>query len=239
VLDDKLNQQNSGSQSPLGRLKVPAGNLSDLASADLLKYTSSGLKFFSENQLAFLFSVGKVELLVRNLFVQELEKQIQLPEGQSVQREWRRHDLAFLTHGQPLALFEGKAWLHGDAVSKSKLLESTDSIKANNERDIEKIRDTYRQLPRGKGYITMVLSSVDAGEVEPELRTTVSYFDTHLRGIKATGSFDQLRTQGNQSMETLLGQYGKVSKTELFIGTFAGARVAADFFILELGEGNY
>lgn len=218
---------------------MPKGNLLEIGAPQVSKYTVSGLKVFTNDQLAFLFSVGKVELLVRNLFVQELAKKIQLPEGQSVQREWRRHDLAFLENGKPLSLFEGKAWLHSDAVSKSKLLESLDSIKANNVRDIEKIRETYRHLPRGKGYITMVLSSVDAGVVEPELKTTVSYLKTHLRGIKAAGSFDQLRTQGNQSMETLLGKYGKVSKTELFTGTFAGARVAADFFILELDEGNY
>lgn len=218
---------------------MPKGNLLATGANQVSKYTVSGLKFFTDDQLAFLFSVGKVELLVRNLFVQELTKQIQLPEGQSVQREWRRHDLAFLSNGKPLALFEGKAWLHSDVVSKSKLLESTDSIKANNERDIEKIRKTYRHMPRGKGYITMVLSSVDAGNVEPELKTTVSYLKTHLRGIKVTGSFDQLRKQGNQSMESLLGQYGKVSKTELFAGTFAGARVAADFFIMELDEGSY
>ena len=213
--------------------------LAKLTANDLAELTVGGLSFFSPDQLAFLFSVGKIELLVRNLLVQQIAAKVTIPEDQAVVREWKRHDLAFLESGQPTALFEGKAWLHSDAVSQSKLDQSADSIWANHVSDIAKIRETYKSGTKAKAFITMILSSVNVEKIEPELRTTVSYFDTHARGIKQSGSFEQLRIQGNQNMVRLLEKHGQVISGELFSGEFAGAEVVADYFILELSPESY
>ncbi len=213
--------------------------LAKLTANDLAELTVGGLNFFSPDQLAFLFSVGKIELLVRNLLVQQIAAKVAIPEDQAVVREWKRHDLAFLESGQPTALFEGKAWLHSDAVSQSKLDQSADSIWANHVSDIAKIRETYKSGTKAKAFITMILSSVNVEKIEPELRTTVSYFDTHARGIKQSGSFEQLRIQGNQNMVRLLEKHGQVISGELFSGEFAGAEVVADYFILELSPESY
>jgi hypothetical protein len=213
--------------------------LAKLTANDLAELTVGGLNFFSPDQLAFLFSVGKIELLVRNLLVQQIAAKVAIPEDQAVVREWKRHDLAFLQSGQPTALFEGKAWLHSDAVSQSKLDQSADSIWANHVSDIAKIRETYHSGTKAKAFITMILSSVNVEKIEPELRTTVSYFDTHARGIKQSGSFEQLRIQGNQNMVRLLEKHGQVISGELFSGEFAGAEVVADYFMLELNPESY
>lgn len=213
--------------------------LAKLTANDLAELTVGGLSFFSPDQLAFLFSVGKIELLVRNLLVQQIAAKVTIPEDQAVVREWKRHDLAFLESGQPTALFEGKAWLHSDAVSQSKLDQSADSIWANHVSDIAKIRETYKSGTKAKAFITMILSSVNVEKIEPELRTTVSYFDTHARGMKQSGSFEQLRIQGNQNMVRLLEKHGQVISGELFSGEFAGAEVVADYFILELSPESY
>lgn len=213
--------------------------LAELTANDIAELTVGGLKFFSPDQLAFLFSVGKVELLVRNLLVQQISAKITIPEDQAVVREWKRHDLAFLESGKPTALFEGKAWLHSDAVSQSKLDQSADSIWANHLADIAKIRATYESGSKAKAFITMILSSVNVEKIELELRTTVSYLNTHARGIKQSGSFEQLRTQGNQNMVRLLEKHGHVVSGELFSGEFAGAEVVADCFVLELSRESY
>lgn len=213
--------------------------LETLTAHDIAELTVGGLKFFSTDQLAFLFSVGKIELLVRNLLVQQIAAKVSIPEDQAVVREWKRHDLAFLESGQPTTLFEGKAWLHSDAVSQSKLDQSADSIWANHVSDIAKIRETYESGTKAKAFITMILSSVNVENIESELRTTLSYLDTHARGIKQSGSFEQLRIQGNQNMIRLLEKHGQVVYGELFSGVFAGAEVVADYFILELDRGSY
>lgn len=213
--------------------------LDTLTAHDIAELIVGGLRFFTPDQLAFLFSVGKIELLVRNLFVQQIAAKVSIPEDQSVVREWKRHDLAFLESGQPTALFEGKAWLHSDAFSQSKLDQSADSIWANHASDIAKIRKTYESGTKAKAFITMILSSVNVENIEPELRTTVSYLDTHARGIKQSGSFEQLRIKGNQNMVRLLEKHGQVISGELFSGVFAGAEVVADYFILELSPESY
>jgi hypothetical protein len=213
--------------------------LAKLSANDIAELTVGGLRFFSPDQLAFLFSVGKIELLVRNLLVQQIAAKVAIPEDQVVVREWKRHDLAFLESGQPTTLFEGKAWLHSDAVSQSKLDQSADSIWANHVSDIAKIRETYESGTKAKAFITMILSSVNVEKIESELRTTVSYLDTHVRGIKQSGSFDQLRIKGNQNMVRLLEKHGQVVSGELFSGKFAGAEVVADYFILELSPEGY
>ncbi len=213
--------------------------LAKLSASDIAKLTVGGLSFFSPDQLAFLFSVGKIELLVRNLLVLQIAEKVKITDNQSVVREWKRHDLAFLESGQPITLFEGKAWLHSDAVSKSKLDQSADSIWANHLRDLEKIRATYRAFSKSKAFVTMILSSVNVGNIDPELRTTVSYLETHSRGIKQAGSFEQLRNQGNKNMVRLLEKHGDVISGELFSGQFAGAEVVADYFILELSSESY
>lgn len=201
--------------------------------------TVDGLKYFLPDQLAFLFSVGKIELLVRNLLVQQIAAKVPILENQAVVREWKRHDLAFLDDGHPTTLFEGKAWLHSDAVSHSKLEQSADSIWANHLGDIAKIRATCESGPRAKAFITMILSSVDVEKIEPELRTIVSYLETHARGIKQSGSFEQLRAQGNENMREMLEKHGQVVSGELFGGKFGGAEVVADYFILELSQDSY
>jgi hypothetical protein len=213
--------------------------LAKLTAEDIAELTAGGLQFFSPDQLAFLFSVGKIELLVRNLLVQQIAEKVNIPEDQAVVREWKRHDLAFLESGQPRTLFEGKAWLHSDAVSQSKLDQSADSIWANHVGDIDKIRATYGSGSKGKAFITMILSSVNVEKIDSELRTTVSYFETHARGIKQSGSFEQLRIQGNQNMVRLLEKHGRVVSGELFSGDFAGAEVVADYFILELSPESH
>lgn len=213
--------------------------LAKLTAQDIAELTVGGLQFFSPDQLAFLFSVGKIELLVRNLLVQQIAEKVKIPEDQAVVREWKRHDLAFLESGQPSTLFEGKAWLHSDAVSQSKLDQSADSIWANHVGDLDKIRATYASGLKGKAFITMILSSVNVEKIDSELRTTVSYFETHARGIKQSGSFQQLRIQGNQNMVRLLEKHGRVVSGELFSGDYAGAEVVADYFILELSPESY
>jgi len=213
--------------------------LAKLGATEIAELTLEGIKFFSPDQLAFLFSVGKMELLVRNLLVQQIAAKVSIPEDQAVVREWRRHDLAFLESGQPIALFEGKAWLHSDAVSQSKLDQSADSILANHVSDIAKIRETYESGTKAKAFITMILSSVNVEKIDSELRTTVSYLDTHARGIKQSGSYEQLRIKGNQNMVRLLEKHGQVISGELFNGKFAGAEVVADYFILELSPESY
>ena len=213
--------------------------LAELTARDIAELTTEGLRFFSPNQLAFLFSVGKIELLVRNLLVQQIAAKLPISEDQEMVREWKRHDLAFLESGKPTALIEGKAWLHSDAVSQSKLDQSADSILANHLADIAKIRATYESGSKAKAFITMILSSVNVENIDPELRTTVSYLDTHARGIKQAGSFEHLRTQGNQNMVKLLEAHGQVVLGELFSGEFAGAEVVADYFILELNKESY
>ena len=213
--------------------------LAGLTANDIADLTLAGLEFFSPDQLAFLFSVGKIELLVRNLLVQQIAAKVSIPEDQEMVREWKRHDLAFLESSKPVALFEGKAWLHSDAVSQSKLDQSADSILANHLADIAKIRATYESGAKEKAFITMILSSVNVKNIDPDLRTTVSYLDTHARGIKQAGSFEHLRTQGNQNMVKLLEAHGQVVLGELFSGEFAGAEVVADYFILELNKESY
>ena len=213
--------------------------LADLTADQIADLTIDGLKFFSPDQLAFLFSVGKIELLVRNLLVQQIAAKVPIPQNQAVVREWKRHDLAFLEDGQPTTLFEGKAWLHSDAVSKSKLEDSADSIWANHLGDIAKIRATCESGPKAKAFITMILSSVNVEKIDPELKTTVSYLETHARGIKQSGSLEQLRAQGNQNMREMLEKHGEAVSGELFSGDFGGAEVVADYFILELSPESY
>ena len=223
----------------MGLTVLQSKELAELTANDIADLTVVGLEFFSPDQLAFLFSVGKIELLVRNLLVQQIAAKVAIPEDQEMVREWKRHDLAFLESGKPTALFEGKAWLHSDAVSQSKLDQSADSILANHLADIAKIRATYESGSKAKAFITMILSSVNVENIDPELRTTVSYLDTHARGIKQAGSFEHLRTQGNQNMVKLLEAHGQVVLGELFSGEFAGAEVVADYFILELNKESY
>lgn len=213
--------------------------LAKLTANEIAELTVGGLRYFSPDQLAFLFSVGKIELLVRNLLVQQIAAKVAIPEDQAVIREWKRHDLAFLQSGKPITLFEGKAWLHSDAVSQSKLDQSADSIWANHMADVAKIRETYKLGTKAKAFITMILSSVNVEKIEPELRTTVSYLDTHARGIKQSGSFEKLRIHGNQNMVSLLEKQGQVVSGELFSGKSAGAEVVADYFILELSPESY
>ena len=49
-----------------------------------------------ESAMAFLYSTGKVELVLRNLLATELVNTLTLNRNEQIEREWRRHDLVLL-----------------------------------------------------------------------------------------------------------------------------------------------
>ena len=192
-----------------------------------------------ESAMAFLYSTGKVELVLRNLLAAELVKSLNLDKDDQIEREWKRHDLVLLKGKKATHIIEGKAWLHADVTHPTKLDRGGAEIKVAFEKDLRKIRNTQLEHPEAIGYITIILSSIDVSNCGKQLAKLVSYPNLHKRGIKDAGDFENLHSTARSLLTNFLDNRQEVIgiKSELlFTGKHSGMEVRVDFFVAEIGR---
>jgi hypothetical protein len=189
--------------------------------------------------MAFLYSTGKVELVLRNLLAAELVNTLKLNKDEQIEREWKRHDLAFLKGKKATHIIEGKAWLHADVTHPTKLDRGGAEIKVAFEKDLLKIRNTQVEHPEAIGYITIILSSIDVSNCGTQLAKLISYPNLHKRGIKDAGSFENLHSTARGLLSDFLNNRPEVlgvTHKPLFTGKHSGMEVWVDFFVAEIGR---
>jgi hypothetical protein len=192
-----------------------------------------------ESAMAFLYSTGKVELVLRNLLAAELVNTLRLNRDEQIQREWKLHDLVLLNGKKATHIIEGKAWLHADVTHPTKLDRGGAEIKVAFEKDLLKIRNTQLEHPEAIGYITIILSSIDVSNCGKQLAKLISYPSLHKRGIKDAGSFENLHSTARSLLSEFLNNRPEVlgiKREQLFTGKHAGMEVWVDFFIAEIGR---
>jgi len=192
-----------------------------------------------ESAMAFLYSTGKVELVIRNLLAAELVKTLKLDGDEQIEREWKRHDLVLLKGKKATHIIEGKAWLHADVTHPTKLDRGGAEIKVAFEKDLQKIRNTQLEHPEAIGYITIILSSIDVSTCGKQLAKLVSYPNLHKRGIKDAGDFENLHSTARSLLTRFLNNRPEVlgiKREPLFTGKHSGMDVWVDFFVAEIGR---
>ena len=192
-----------------------------------------------ESAMAFLYSTGKVELVLRNLLAAELVKSLKLDKDEQIEREWKRHDLVLLKGKKATHIIEGKAWLHADVTHPTKLDRGGAEIKVAFEKDLRKIRNTQLEHPEAIGYITIILSSIDVSNCGKQLAKLVSYPNLHKRGIKDAGDFENLHSTARSLLTNFLDNRQEVigiKRELLFTGKHSGMEVWVDFFVAEIGR---
>jgi hypothetical protein len=192
-----------------------------------------------ESAMAFLYSTGKVELVLRNLLAAELVKTLKLNRDEQIEREWKRHDLVLLKGKKATHIIEGKAWLHADVTHPTKLDRGGAEIKVAFEKDLLKIRNTQLEHPEAIGYITIILSSIDVSNCGKQLAKLVSYPNLHKRGTKDAGSFENLHSTARSLLTEFLNNRPEVvgvKREPLFTGKHSGMEVWVDFFVAEIGR---
>ena len=192
-----------------------------------------------ESAMAFLYSTGKVELVLRNLLAAELVKSLKLDKDEQIEREWKRHDLVLLKGKKATHIIEGKAWLHADVTHPTKLDRGGAEIKVAFAKDLQKIRNTQLEHPEAIGYITIILSSIDVSNCGKQLAKLVSYPNLHKRGIKDAGDFENLHSTARSLLTNFLDNRQEVigiKRELLFTGKHSGMEVWVDFFVAEIGR---
>ena len=191
-----------------------------------------------ESAMAFLYSTGKVELVLRNLLAAELVNTLKLNRDEQIEREWKLHDLVLLKGKRATHIIEGKAWLHADVTHPKKLDQGGAEIKVAFEKDLLKIRNTQLEHPEAIGYITIILSSIDVSNCETQTSKLISYPSLHKRGIKDAGNFKNLHSTARSLLTDFLENRPEVlgiKHERLFTGKHLGMEVWVDFFVAELG----
>lgn len=192
-----------------------------------------------ESAMAFLYSTGKVELVLRNLLAAELVKTLKPDKDEQIEREWQRHDLVLLKGRKATHIIEGKAWLHADVTHPTKLDRGGAEIKVAFEKDLLKIRNTQLEHPEALGYITIILSAIDVSNCGIQLAKLISYPKLHKRGIKDAGNFENLHSTARSLLTDFLNNRPEVlgiKREPLFTGKHLGMEVWIDFFVAEIGR---
>jgi hypothetical protein len=207
-------------------------------SSFLMKSAIKAGQSLDESAMAFLYSTGKVELVLRNLLAAELVNTLMLSRDEQIEREWKRHDLVLLKGKKATHIIEGKAWLHADVTHPTKLDRGGAEIKVAFEKDLLKIRNTQLEHPEAIGYITIILSSIDVSNCGTQLSKLVSYPNLHKRGIKDAGNFENLHSTAQNLLTDFLNNRPEVlgiKHERLFTGKHLEMEVWVDFFVAELG----
>lgn len=205
----------------------------------LMQSTIKAGRSLDESAMAFLYSTGKVELVLRNLLAAELVKTLKRNKDEQIEREWKRHDLVLLKGKKATHIIEGKAWLHADVTHPTKLDRGGAEIKVAFEKDLLKIRNTQLEHPEAIGYITIILSSIDVSNCGKQLAKLVSYPNLHKRGIKDAGDFENLHSTARSLLTDFLNNRPEVlgiKREPIFTGKHSGMEVWVDFFVAEIGR---
>jgi hypothetical protein len=214
---------------------------SDIHVSHVRGMISRSLDRISPDDAAYLFATGKSELEIRNALAMHLHHN--LAPGQIAIREWKRHDLAILNSAlEPLVILEGKVWSHTDVITRDKLMKGDKSIRAALENDIKKLAEAENTYEGVKGFITIVLFSIDIDESgsSAEYREVVKYASLHRRGIKAKNGLENLMLDAHGKLIDLLDNYGDSIYLPLWTGSFHGMTVESSIHVLkpELTQGG-
>ncbi len=214
---------------------------SDIHVSHVRGMISRSLDRISPDDAAYLFATGKSELEIRNALAMHLHHN--LAPGQIAIREWKRHDLAILNSAlEPLVILEGKVWSHTDVITRDKLMNGEKSIRTALENDIKKLADAADTYEGVKGFITIVLFSIDIDESSSaaEYREVVKYASLHRRGIKAKKGLENLMHDAHGKLMDLLDNYGESIYLPLWTGSFHGMTVKSSIYVLkpELTQGG-
>jgi hypothetical protein len=200
-----------------------------------LHRNSQGNHRNSQDNLAYLFATGKNELYLRDLLAIHLHNTLDLVDDEFVGREWRKHDLSINNGNSPLALIEGKSYIHYDAANDMHLEAGKNTIKHDLEKDLAKCELTRSKLnSEVKIFFTAILFTVDVRSQESFRFKNLTYGQYHRQGIKKFGSLFALRNKANSNLENLLSRYGKTARIELQVGQYRGLYVVADFHVLQI-----
>jgi hypothetical protein len=192
------------------------------------------------DDIAYLFATGKSELFLRDILAAYMSRTLSLDgRNQYIGREWKRHDLIVNDRLHPLAIIEGKSYIHKDAANNVRLLKGEKSIAADLKRDSQKSRKTLRKYlgkaeREGIVIFTTVLFTVDIPEDWDSDYGQVTYSKYHQSYIKKFGGSKNLIEAGNSALGDLLSKYGQVHQVRLNSGLFQGMQVTVDFFALKL-----
>lgn len=220
-------------------LKISATETSqnDISAQRLIEEVKRAIRYLDDKALAFLFSTGKVELIVRNLLAKSLSENLDLSDTQRVMREWSLHDLVILNSGSPEVILEGKAWIHADAVHPNKLDKGKAEIKKAFEKDVAKIQSTRLKYPKSRGFISTIFSSIDVTKGAPRVLELISYPKLHEAGIKSEGSFEDLHGMARSLFTDFLKKRPEVfdiKREILFVGIYEGMEIWVDVFLIEI-----
>jgi trimethylamine:corrinoid methyltransferase-like protein len=181
-----------------------------------------------------MFATGKNELLLRDLLAAKLQRTLQLEPPFRIDREWRKHDLSLMNGQHPVAVIEGKSWIHANAANANKLLHSEKGIRQSLEADIAKMMKTKDDFPQMLTFASTVVFSIDTSGRKDDVSEAVKYSNEHRRGIEKFGSLEALREKSHSQLTDMMKSYGSVDMFELSVGTYQGMAAAVDFYVTEI-----
>jgi hypothetical protein len=200
----------------------------------LAENAHDALKKINPIDLAFYFASGKSEGLMRDFFSANLHKELSLVGSEHVTREWRRHDLAILRDDQPIALIEGKSWIYHDAYRQKMLLGEKKSIFRGAFEDIKKLAVARNSFNSPDIFVSTILYGVDVSTNAEDSKMSVTYFDSHEKGIASAGSFAELNAVARENMNKLHNALGATRHFSINAGKYHGMQVEADFWISQI-----
>jgi len=208
-----------------------------ISALNLIRSSNEAVAEMDKKAMTFLFANGKVELVVRNLLARKLVENPEISNEYLVVREWNKHDLVLLKDGRPEMILEGKAWIHADAIHPSKLDKGQAEIKNAFEKDLQKIRDTQKNHPGARGFISIIFSSIDTSRCSEQDAQLVGYPSLHKAGIKQAGSFEELHGLGRSLATRFLQEreeVGDIKREIMFTGNYLGMDLWVDIFVIEI-----
>ena len=204
-------------------------------SAKLFDEMVKSSQLVNKEALALIFSTGKSELFVRDLLAAQIDSSSVFGENSYVAREWSAHDLTIFDEDEPIAIIEGKAWIHADVVTEGKLWRGDRSLLFAMNRDLEKIRTTKERFPNTRSFLTTFLVTCDSSKRRFGGVNPITYGAKHRAAIKSHGQLDSLVSRSTR----IFKEFAEQQWTDVEINSFVYLReryrnmtVHADLFLL-------
>lgn len=188
-------------------MKTPGNRMSADIPSKLFAEIENSRQLVRKEVLSLVFSTGKSELFVRDLLAAQIDSSQAFGENSYVAREWSAHDLTIFDGELPIAIIEGKAWIHADVVNKRKLVSGDKSILFVMNRDLEKIRITKERFPKIRSFLTTLLVTCDSSGREFGGINPITYRQKHQSAIRSSGQFDSLISASNRVFKEFVQEH--------------------------------
>lgn len=193
------------------------------------------LDLLEPHELAYLFTGGKNELLIRDLFALHLTRKYPGDDNYHIAREWSadRLDLAVVDGNHPLGIIEGKAWIHNDSLSDSKLITTKKSIRNGFLNDVKKM---YKYDIGGfiQTYCTTVFYTLEKVQKSPIQDLSTKYISQHRVALKNFPDIESLLRISEERILSVFYLFGDSIVLNITPSVYKGIKLYLQIYVTAL-----